>query len=529
MLDDTTPFQDYSGYGRAGVMDTGSPTTATSLVAGALFSQVFSNAVDAKFDTPVYVQGYELQPFTLEASFRVIDESGTGSIQKVLGTASNYDGITVNGTIIKFSTKYLTAGECGVSYDIQTKRNVHVIGVHTNDKNQLYIDGVLVGETLMTDAQRIDSYVATDGKLWLGTSASAQKVAVNGVAIYAHPLNDVSVKNHFNASRRTILSTAIAPPIGGVRLPMNINMSDIFLRQVWATKDDWNLGTKSQVSIVDDRLVPQLVVGISVAGNWQSMTTLDCGKTSVYGLSFDWDGFGAVVEASLDGTTWETAVRGKKLALIPNAFNPTAKDLFIRISFPGSIADDPSYMDNFTVTGLTTGVQPDVAGRIVTLTDPASPMNDYEPIELRDDFGVRLSTGTVVISADSNTSPPAIFSMNVWLKKLTATDPTFSITGTTNYKNGAVAGTMNQGEWVMWTMTKATALTGAITISGDVQVGQVELFTSQLSAQQVADLYTASTGVPVFKAPDTNTITITNPNPSTKLYDYDWSITGAGG
>jgi hypothetical protein len=121
-----------------------------------------------------------------------------------------------------------------------------------------------------------------------------------------------------------------------------------------------------------------------------------------------------------------------------------------------------------------------------------------------------------------------MFSMNVWLKKLTATDPTFSISGTTNYKNGIAAGTMNQGEWVMWTMTKATELTGAITISGNVRIGHVELFDHQLTAQEVADLYSAETGVNVAKISDTDAITVTNPNPSTRIYDYTWAITGAG-
>lgn len=528
MLDDTTPFQDYSGYARAGIMDTGSPPTGAPLVAGAAFSQIFSNAIDAKFDTPVFIQGYEKQAFTLETSFRVIEETGTTSIQKVLSTASNYDGITVNGTIIKFSTKYLTAGECAVSYDTQIKRNVHVVGVHTTDKNQLFVDGVLVGETSLTEAQKADSYVATDGKLWMGTSASAQKVAVNGVSIYATALSDKTIKEHFTSARRTIMVESVTPTFSGARFPMSLSLSNTFLRQSWSADSDWSQGAVSNVTVVNNQLVPQLIAGVSVAGTWQGVLPLDCGKTSVYGVFLNWDAYGAVVEASLDGTTWETAVRGKKLTTTPDTFNPTNKELFIRISFAGGVSDDPGYVNSLTAIGLTTGVTPDVAGRTITFTEPASPMNEYQPIEHRDDWGVRLQGGSVVISADGTTTPPAIYSLNVWIKKTTSTTPTFSTSGMTAYKNGAAGGTLNEGEWAMYTLTKATALTGSITISGQGQIGQIELFDHQLTAQEVADLYTASTGVPVLRTPESDALAMTNPNPSTRIYSYAWSITGAG-
>lgn len=527
MLDDTAPFQDYSGYNAAGVMDTGSPTTAAALVAGAAYSSVFSNSVDAKFDSAVYKQGYELLPFSLEVSFRVIDETAGGE-QKVLSSSANYDGITVDGTVIKFSTMYLVEDPCEVTYDIQTKRNVHVIGVHTRDKNQLFVDGELVGETTITDAQKADSFVAGDGKLWMGTSAAAQKIAVNGVAIYATGLSDSIIKEHFNAARRTTLVTTVAPTFSGVRYPMSLNLADTFVRMLWQDDSDWKIGTLNDVTLVDTQIVPQLAAGVSVPGDWQVGVPLDqSGLTSVYGLALHWDGYGVVIEASLDGSTWETAERGKKLALIPDGFDPTDEDLFIKASFIGGITDDPSYLDNLFVIGFTTGAMPNIGGRDTTFTDPASPMNDYQPIEQRDDWGVTLNGGSVVISADSSPDPQAMYSMNIWMKKLTATTPTISETGTA-YKNGVAGGTLNQGEWVMYTLTSATEMTGDITISGDVQIGQVELFDHQLSAQEVADLYAASTGVVKAVVSDSDAVGVTNPNPSTRIYDYTWAITGAG-
>lgn len=504
------------------------PTTAVGTVASAKYSQVFSSSMPASFDSLVYAQGNEAQPFSLEASFRVIDESGSTTDQKILSTVSNYDGITVNGTIVKFSTKYVTSGECAVTYDIQIKRNIHVVGVHGRDKNQLYVDGILVGETGITDAQKADTYITTDGRLYAGASTSAQKVAVNGIGIYASTLSDEIVKAHFTAARRTTLIDTVPATFGGIRFPMSMNASDVFVKQTWSTTEDWNQGTLNDVTLVNSQIVPQLTVGVSIAGNWQGTLPLDYGLTSVYGLSMTWEGHGVVVQASIDGSTWETAVPGKKLAIIPNAFNPTNQDLFIMVSFAGGITDDPSYIDNLSVIGFKTGIMPVHGGRTTTFADPASPMIDYQPIEQRDDWGVQLQTGSISISADTTTDSVDSYSMNIWLKKLTSTDPTFSITGATAYKNGTPGGTMNQGEWVMYTLTKATALTSPVTVSGNVQVGQIELFDHQLTAQEVSDLYTAETGVIKMLAADPNAVQITNPNPSTRIYSYTWAITSSG-
>jgi len=528
MLDDTAPFQDYSGYNPNGVMNAGTPTTSVALCAGTAFSQVFSNSNNAKFDSSVYVPGYESQPFSLEVSFRVINE-GAGAAQKVLSSSSNYDGITVSGTVITFSTKYVTNGTAAVSYDIQSKRNVHVVGVHTRDKNQLYVDGELVGEIAITDLQKADTYVTGDGKLYMGVCTGSQQIAANGVAIYGVGLSDSQIKNHFNAARRTTVIETVAPTFAGVRYPLSANLGDLFARYLLTTESDWKLGTLTNATIMNNQIVPQLAAGVSVAGNWQIGLPLDASqKTNVNGVSMTWAGSGVTVQASLDGSTWETAVQGKKLALITSGFNPTDDVLFIKASFAGGITDDPSYLDNLYILGFTTGVMPTIGGRVITLTDPASPMSDYQPIELRDDWGLLLTGGTVSISDDTTTDPVAMYSMNVWLKKTTSTTPTFSVTGATAYKNGAAGGTLNQGEWAMYTLTKSTALTAPITISGSAQIGQIELFDHQLSAQEVADLYAASVGVLKTTAADSDGITITNPNPSTKLYDYTWAITGAG-
>ncbi len=527
MLDDAAPFDDYSSYGRTGVMVAGTVTTAVSLVAGAAYSSVFSNSNSAKFDSPIYIQGYESQPFSLEVSFRIIDE-GSPVAQKVLSTVSNYDGITVVGTVVSFSTKYATAAEAKISYDVIQKQNVHVVGVHTYDKNQLFVNGQLVGELDLTDAQKADTYVTTDGKLYLGTSTGTGKIAANGISVYGHALTESAVQEHFNAARKTILASGVAVPLGGKRYPLSAELGDVYLNKSFTTEADWKTGVQNQTVIEDDILKPQILNGTSVASNWQSVAHLDNGITSIYGVSMTWTGSGATIEVSLDGTTWVTPVQGERISIITAGYNPTNQDLWIKVSFAGSISNDPSYLSELNILGFKTGTSVEIDGRTTTFTSPASLMSEAEPIEQRDDWGVRLSGGTITISTDTTAVPENKYTMNIWLKKLTSTTPTISVSGTT-YKNGAAGGTLNQGEWAMYTIVAAAAISSAITITGSAQIGSVELFNTQLSAGSVATLYSSSVGIPIVSSPDTDAIQITNPNPSTKLYAYDWSVTGAGG
>lgn len=523
-MDDTAPFQDYSGYNASGTMSAGTAGNSVALTSGTSYSSVFSSVTTAKFPSTVFKQGAEDKPFTLEA-WVYLQDKGANADVRILSNVGAYDGLTINGTKVSFSTSYATTGSAKATYDIQVNRRIHVVGIHTANKNMLYVDSILVSEVEITDAQKTDTFITTDGFLYCGGSSGGDSIAVNGLAFYGNSLTGDAVVRHFTAGNKHLDKAAVPNTFGGIRIPLSQSVADVFLRQTWFTEFDWNSGYKTDVVVEDSRLKPRLSGGVSLAGTWLDVFPMSAtSATSVNGVNMMWDGEGAIVEASLNGTSWETVVRGQNLALIPPGFNPTNQDLQIRVRFTGGVTDDPAYIDSLTVVGYKTGVIPSVANRTISTTGFIQ--NDYDPAELRDDWGVVLpNTKTLTIGADS--SPDAVLPKTIefWAKGVF----TSNITGATIYTNGTTGVAVAAGEWQHRVYTLPSGFTGDLVLtSTSAQFGQVALYSVTKTAAEVKEMYDAYVGIPKALAPDASVITITEPAEAALLYDYDWSISASG-
>lgn len=451
--------------------------------------------------------------------------------QQMLGHTGQYDGLTINGTKVSFTTKYLTSGECRVTHDLQINRRVHVVGIHTSDKNMLFVDGELVDETEVTEAQKVDSYVATDDFLYSGATLSSMNLALNNVGVYATALSSDSIMRHFKSGSQHVPRNSIPSQFGGTRIPFTQDEADVFLEQTWATKFDWESASLTDVVVENDRLKPALRAGISEPGTWVDVFPMSAsGVTSIYGVNMLWDGEGAIVEASLDGTTWEAVERGKNLSIIPPGLNPTNQDLAVRVRFAGGVLDDPAFIDNLTVTGFRTGVSPVIAGRTVTYTAPAYTRNDHEPAELTDDWGTNLNGGTITIGADTSIAPLHPRTIEVWFKQLPGAQLTRNFTATVGfYHNGITWNAGPQvGEWSIIHLTNTDPVAFDLIIGGDVLVGQVVLYEDTLTSAQVNEIYRAYVGFPKAAVVDGSVIGMTEPAQASTIYDYDWSISASG-
>lgn len=528
-LDDTAPFQDYSGFSASGVMDIGAAGISTALMSGANNSTVFNSANVGKFTAPVFRQGHEDKPFSLEAWVYVSDKGSNAEIQ-ILSNDGVLDGLTIEGTKVYFTTEYTATGSARAEYDLQVPRRFYVVGVHTEDKNMLFVDGLLVDEIEITEEQKTDTFASVGGELFSGSTVGGDSIGLNGVGLYASSLTVDSVARHFAVGNNHMGREVVATAFAGLRIPLSLTEADVFLEQTWDSGFDWESAYLTDVVVEDELLKPALIAGASVAGTWLDSFAMDATEaTSISGVSLSWDGVGAIVEASLDGVVWETAVRGKNLALITPGFDPTDKELELRISFPGGVSEDPAYVKSLTVSGFKSSAAPVVTNRTITL--PGNVGYDAEPVEMRDDWGTDLDGGTLTIGTDA--SPDAVNpqTVEVWLKRNTASAPTFSAnlsTGVTGYSNG-VAGSGNpRGEWVLLHFVNAGGISGNITISGDVSVGQVVLYEVAKTAAQVKDIHDSYIGLPRLQVIDASTVSVTEPNPAAVIYDHDWSISAAG-
>lgn len=526
MLDDTTPLQDYSGYNRTAT-NVGTTITHPPLVKGAGYATGFSSVVIGSFASPVFTQGQESRPFTLEVW--LFPSIVANDYQQVLGNLNQMDGLVIFGTTIHFVTKYSDATEARCSYDIGQPRRVHVVGTHTAEKNSLYVNGELVSEVEISATQQATTYVTTSASLSSGTSAQAagaQRTALNGVTIYDYALDGATIERNYLSG---IIDDEVVPQFNGDIIPVSMDNADIFLEQRWDTDEDWLQAELRNVVVVDNELVPQFNGDVSVAGVWKDNFPIDvAGTTSIYGLMISWEGTGAVVEASNNGTTWETVVSGRRSTTVSVGYNPTGKQIQLRVSFPGGITNDPAFIRNLHVVGLQTATTQPVGGRTVTYTN-AMPQYERVPQEFMNDWGVWLNgaTHTLNISADTVESTP-LRTLELWVKRTGAIAPTISVSGT-QYINGvASAGSLTIGQWTLLHIVLASDNTTGVTITGPGQVGQVGIYDTALSATDIANIYAAYFGSNVTRVSDTSVVGITEPATSATIYAHDWTIQGAG-
>jgi len=520
-MGDEAPFQDYSGYSALGAMSAGTVRNGVSLMSGAINSSVFSNTNIGSFASPVFKQGNESKPFSLEAWAYV---SAAGDIQ-ILSNENVFDGLTANGSKVAFSTIYTATGECRAEYDLQVPRRVHLVGVYTANKNMLFVDGLLVAETEITEEQKADTFIAPGGTLYCGEGAGF--VAVNGLGIYANSLSFAQVTRHYVMGNTHIPRDSVAGSYGGVRILLFQNEADIFLEQAWYTDFDWATGYLSGVVVEDSQLKPRLEAGISMPGQWFGVFPLDAtDATSVYGVSMSWTGEGATVAASLDGTTWEVAQRGSNLALIPPGFNPANKELQIRVDFAGGVEDDPSYIDTLSVVGFESGDIPSIDSRTISTTGFV--MNDYEPAELRDDWGTKLPSGeTITVTPSLSPSAVSPKTIEVWAKGTFSTN----VVATTTRSNGGTAYNPILGDWQMRSLVVPAGHTGDIVItstSNDTIIGQIAVYEDEKTNDEISDIYGAYVGLPRATVNSSSTVGITVSDEEPALYDYEWSISASG-
>lgn len=527
MLDDTYPFQENSGSLAAGTKKTGTsdPTFSTALVCGAEFSTVFKSTSIGQFACNVFKQGLEQRPFVLEAWVLPIPKTTTGN-QAILSHDGIFDGLSINGKVIRFSTDYATYGSAACTFDLIEYQLAHIVGLHTADKNELYVNGVKVSEVTITDDQKKDTYVTTDNFLYSGYTTSTQEIAVNGVAIYAS-LSGEQIAQNYAAGTQFVGQANVAPQLDGDIFNLDSAKGSVFTTRVWDSAEEFNRGRKTNVSISPTTVVPSYESGLSVAGSWIAGMPLDeAGDTSIYGVALSWSGEYITVDVSLDGTTWSAATNGSLVPNISNGYNPTNKDLWIRVNFAGGLAVDPAYLESMTAVGIRNNVIANSLGRSVTVSHPAVPRGDFETNLYRDDNGISLKGGALTIGPDLNTNPNISRTLELWIKPISGTT-TISVGGT-KYRNGALDSTLPIGEWSLIHYVAAADITTDITVTGDCIVGQAATYQTALTATQVTFIADSYCGRNALRWSDPIDIGLSDAATPVNIYAHDWAIDSAG-
>lgn len=525
-MDDSSPLQDYSGYNRTATLS-GTLTKHVSLVAGAAYAPILSDTCTADFASNVFKQGYERKAFSLSAVFKPLP--GTGSSQ-ILGNTGQMDGLVVTGTLIEFVVKFATADPAVCSYDMQSSKVAFAIGVYTGSKILLYVNEELVDSFTLTEEQKADTFATTTSNLSSGDQTGTQAIAVNAVSFYGYALAASSIQRQYAMATSIPDLDSISEVYDGETISLDFDFAKVVIENTWDTESEWRAGTLSNTVVMNDELVPQFNGDFSIPGYWYDSISLDAlAVSTVYGVVIDWNGLGVAVDVSLDGTTWTSVTRGQKISIVTETFSTTNKVILVRASFVGGIEDDESYLGFLHLVVLSSGVGNEHNGRTVTYT-AANPNTLAEPYQFDDSYSAFINTGgSITISPDSSPDATPIRTIELWVKPSAPFSTTFGLTSNAAYKNGAVSTTtLTSNRWIVYHLVVNETVTTPLVINVAGNIARMVVYPTQLSAQNVSDIYSAYFKTNALRVTDANTITVSETSTAVDIYAYDWAITGSG-
>lgn len=551
MLDDLT---DRSGYGN-NATQVGTASYGISLVADSIRSRYLNSANTLSFPVSVYQRGKEHKSFTLLATIRTV---GVSSQQKILSSTAAYDGLTVNGTTIKFSTEYETSaaadlGAATCSHDIGDARKIDVAAVHTPQKNSLYIDGVLVDEVDVSSEQQAGRFKNQTASLVCGETLGSQGLLVNSVAVYGHVLQPEDIYSVYLLNNRRVEASA-AQMHGGTDLPLTfVRVPEIYHK--FNLEESWNFGEHNGTLVDEDSLHAEIQSDLTVAGQWLTSVAIqdEDAPVTIDSVNLDWSGVGETVSVSLDGETWTQATKNTNLSIIPEGFDPTGKALFIKVDFTAGLSE--AYVSELEVNGYISDTAP-TGGRTVTYQNPAVVREENVPIMLSDDWGVALDHGWLEFSQETLLAD--FSTIEIWLKiedndtdfvlfdsrsvgnttapneSILATGPANNFSGnTTRYVNGVASATgPRTGEWAVVHLVLPAAVAQEFKIntsylggsSGNIKVGKVALYPNQLTAADIDEIVKDYTGINSIVENDPSVVAVAESAQSTSIYGHDWEI-----
>lgn len=527
MLDETSPYADYSGYERSATST--STNYGTSLAKGATRSLIVNNSSKLTVNTSVFKRGKEYLSFSVEVFVRpVFSDPANVAEQQLFGNDGAMDGLTMAGTVVSFVTKYLDGSEARASFDLMDQQSFAAVGIHTDKKNILMINGDQVAEVELTAAQRAGSFVSTGGSQSCGGSSGPNAFMMNSLSIYEYELDEDAVMTHYANAQDTLGAQDIAIDYGGALLEFAPEGQLAPYFQIEYSSDaEWGLGHRVDCAINDGTLYPAVSGGISVAGYWQTVIPFGVIPANIFAANLIWEGTGAEVFTSLDGETWTPTRKGVALSTVPKGTVGQGAFLFVRVAFDGGILNDPAFFDNMVFSLYTTGTIPNFSGREVIL-DKATPESDYDIIDFHQNWGVELETGSVTIKAPVGDMGVVPKTIEVWGQR-TGAQFYDNLTGADRSRsNGDTFKAYAVGEWQVRHYVFDAGFSGDIVFSGTGQIGHVILYPEALSDSVIKEIYTSYTGKPKVEIDVDEVFNIHEFAGAVDIYEYDWSIESSG-
>lgn len=550
--------------GRANGESLGTPVEAPPLVVGGGNSMVFTGNDNFKFSTDIFQTDSVRHPFSLEAWFKPVSITG---VKGIVGHLNQEDGLTFDGEKISFTTLHGTAGPATASwFPPVTSAAMNVIGVHTGERNELYVNGVRVASVTLEEEQILSSYQVDSAPGFLYAGHGPGTVIVDSVAVYAHALTSRQAKLHFLWGRDAPDFRSVIDLRGGTYWDFTDQSAGVAFDFAFSTSSEWSRGQGAQVRTENDMLTPVIENELTADGVWMNGFILSAVAEAVDGSKIWWDGDGSfVVETSLnDGTTWTVAENGQEVSGIGKGFVTGNQSLQVRITLPaGEPEDTITKVRSLNIRLYSERLSyPSVSERPAEFFGKvALAQQTHQPIEHDDFMGASLYNGYAKISGGD-----AYRTVEAWIKlsrEIVDTDRLFDFrdssddanawvnigtghkpiaTGGTAYVNGVPASThpaLVPGRWYLVStvldedndqgMTVGSNYTGSLTSNSNISVGFLSTYPVASTQAQIVERYNAYMGIPSVQVTEPTAFDVTDAATSpVKLYAYSWSTVGSG-
>lgn len=531
----------------------GTPKTAPSLVVGGGTSYSLDGNNNFRFETQAFQAGSVKESFTLEAWFKPVDVSQDKTVIGHLGTS---DGIIFDGQAISFVTDHGVSGRAEAKhYPRFTGKSFHVVGVHTAQRNELYVDGVRVASVDLTEEQANTNYQVVSAPGYLYSGSAPGSIIVDAVAVYDYALPTRQIKLHFLWGRDALDFKSVVSSNQGNYWALTDAFSDIEYEFSFPDKNTWESGLSASVNIIDNAVYADInEQGLSIESVWQNGFIADFVEERINGSKIEWSGKGfVIVETSINGgTTWSEAISGREVEGLYEGRPTTGLSVEVRVTFPAGQAESVSleylsiklYRDRSSI-GSDSNLVIDWS-ESVTLSS-----YEYQPIDYVDAMGANLYSGIGQISSHTirviemfvkvrsqPDDPATLFDMrpggdtgnpflrssgNVWSRS----------TGSTVYVNGKsvtvaeLETAIPVGEWTHIAQVFPSDISAPVIIGTglDLQLGFVATYTNPAVAPA---LYGYHLGSNISKVADSGMITMTDSTDAVKIYSHSWSVTGSG-
>lgn len=536
----------------------GVPTTAPPLVVGGGNSLVFTGNDNFRFATGIFYDEDVVRPFTLEAWFKPVSVTQPKGI---LGHLSTIDGLIFDGEKISFITRHGAAGIAEASwFPPATFSSFHVMGVHSGEKNELYVNGVRVASVSLTDDQLASPYeiAAAPGYLYSGHHPGT--IIVDSVAVYTHALTSRQAKLHFLWGRDVPDFRDVVTRRNGTYWDFTDESAFVAMDYNFSTSEEWAAGQSASVVIEDGTISPVIQAGSTIESTWKNGFILSSVSDTLDGSKIWWDGDGSfTVQVSLNGTTWTNAVNGQEIPGISENFTSGTQALEFRVVFP---AGEPEttisrvrslnlrlYKDRDVSPNISER-QAEFAGKVALAQEV------HQPLEHDDATGVHLYAGHAVVKAG-----PSARVLEMWVNvdAIPATTGYIYDTrtgadsylywngtawagapGTTYIVNGVetlpASMVFTPGRWNHIIAILPAATTSAITLGArytldetlKVRLGFLATYPDAITAAQATERYNAYMGIPSMSVLEPTGFNMTDATVPPKLYSYSWSTVGSG-